>query len=275
MSAGASPPFRWNANPPWNHFSSLVREAAEAKSAPSEFHRHHHLRAALYFGIGTIEAFLNQEMRGQLKATGAPDGEILTKLKRTYFPEKAKTWPAELAGAAGSGVQLPPGILERLLELNTLRGEITHDKAKDHAVYVELEKVQPEDVVSVVSEYVVRVREVEKRPYWYWLLAWNFVGMNGSVHWPFLSSNQQFMMALRHIGFDVPSVLVHEMDAWESRHMTSVAGFQAVEEALSAAPCQPRDSRFPFMPRLCRRWWDDEHVKSCGEERPLPWPRFV
>lgn len=212
--------YRWNVNPAWEHFSSLVREAAEVKTARSDFHRYHHLRSALYFAIGSIEAFLNQRMREKMKQDGVSEQHILTTLKGTRFQKKAREWPSQLVGKQ---VALPTQLLELLVEYNSLRGEVTHAKAEDHSIYLELDRLAlfPEALQTATAEYFVRVLVAMGRPYWYWLHGCNFIGMNGSVHWPTLSNNQQFMMALRHIGFNVPHILADEMDAWERHFMTS------------------------------------------------------
>src|ERR1700693_6173 len=146
--------FRWNVNPPWEHFSSLVRESAAAVTARSDFHRFHHLRAALYFAIGSVEAFLNQEMRKRLKSEGADERKIRNRLRNTAFKEKTEEWPAELSG--GSRL-VPSDLLEALGDMNSLRGEITHDKGKDHATYARLDELNTDELIGTVSDYIVRV----------------------------------------------------------------------------------------------------------------------
>lgn len=263
--------FRWNVNPTWEHFSSLVREASEASEAPSEFHRNHHLRSALYFAIGAIEALLNREMRKHLVQTGVSEDAILSKLKKTAFREKATSWPDLLCEKA----YFPEGLLEALIEYNSLRGEVTHEKAKDHALYARLDTVEPQQLVRTTRDYFVGFYEAAGRSYDYWLHGWNFIGEGGDPRRPCLFGNQQFVIRLRHMGLDGPSTLVHELEAWEREFMTTQDGFAAVSRALDGLDCEPRDSRFEFMPRLCKRWSDDGHVASCGIERSLQLPVFI
>lgn len=273
MSQGSH--YRWNVDPTWENFCGLVREAAEVRDARSPVHKHHHLRAALYFSIGSIEAFLNQTMRQKMHAEGAAEDAILTFLKKSRWARKATHWPSELVGAP---VKLPEDLLNTLVDFNDLRGEITHAKAKDHSIYLELDRLMmnPDMLRLATAEYFVRLLAALGRPYPFFLHGWIFIGMGGDPHSPIVDlHNQQFMMALRHMGFNVPHVLVDEMDAWERTCMSSWESFLEGEKALATALCQPRDPRFSHMPRLCRRWWDDAHVENCGEAREYPLPRFM
>lgn len=267
--------YRWNVNPAWEHFCGMTREIAEAKEARSDIHKQHHLRAALYFGVGSIEAFLNEQMRAKLHREGAPEEQIFATLRKTRWLEKLKRWPAELSGISTA---VADQLIEKVQDLSDLRGEVTHPKAKDHSIYLELDRIMltPDTIRLIVAEYIVRTLAACGRPYPFYLHGRVFIGMNGSAHWPIVDThNQQFMMALRHIGFNVPHVIVDEMESWERACMSSWEGFQEGEKALASAPCQPRDPMFPIMPRLCQRWWDDAHVEKCGEERPYPVPQFV
>jgi len=267
--------YRWNVNATWEHFCGMTREIADVKEARSDVHKQHHLRSVLYFAIGSIEAFLNEQMRSKLQVEGKSEDEIFTTLRKTRWVEKSKKWPSELSSTAAP---VPESVIQSVEDLSDLRGEVTHPKARDHSIYLELDRIMlaPESVRLTIAEYIVRTLTALGKPYPFYLHGRVFIGMNGSAHWPIVDThNQQFMMALRHIGFKVPHVLVNEMNAWERACMSSWEGFQEGEVALANAPCQPRDPDFPFMPRLCRRWWDDAHVESCGEERLYPLPRFV
>ncbi len=96
------------------------------------------------------------------------------------------------------------------------------------------------------------------------------------MRWPVLSNNQQFMHALAHMGLDVPTPFADEMNAWERAHMASLRVYEKLASVLEAMDgCQPRDPRFPQMPRLCRKWWDEDHVLACGATKELRLPRFA
>lgn len=252
--------YRWNVHPPWEHFSSLVREATSVREARSEIHRYHHMRASLYFAIGSIEAFLNDRMRVKMTAEGADEDEIL-KIMWKPFPTKARAWPEQLAGRT---VTLPERLVEELASFNSMRSEITHAKAKDHSIYVRMDGVSAAALVKTTAEYIVRVLEAQGRTYYYWLHGWNLIGMNGNFNWPIVdSSNNQFIYALRHMGLNISALMSNE--AWEQTEMSSVAGFQKLDAAMDVAPaCERFDPEFPMKDRLCRRWWDEVHVARCG-----------
>lgn len=248
----------------WEHVCGTVREVAEAKSGRSEIHKQHHLRAALYFAVGSVEAFLNQEMRGLLTSQGLPDNEIFDVLRQTGWKDKLKKWPKRLSG---TDLPVPDALTKKVRELSALRDEITHPKLKDQRLYLALDEllVAPDQIRLTVAEFVVRTLAAMAKPYPFFLHGWVFVGMNGNDHWPIVEThNQQFIIALAHMGFQVPAYDVLETEAWERACMASWDGFQQGEKALAPAKCQPREAEFPNMPRLCRRWWDTAHVETCG-----------
>jgi hypothetical protein len=64
-------------NPAWQNFSSMFREVTDAREAKTAMEKSHHLAAALYFGIATLEAFLNGKMRAHLTLAGKSETEIV------------------------------------------------------------------------------------------------------------------------------------------------------------------------------------------------------
>src|SRR4051812_16041800 len=111
--------YRWNVNPTWEHYCGMVREVNEAIDAKSTVHRQHHMRAALYFGIGSIEAFLNEQMRGKLQGENVPEESIFATLRKTAWTQKLKDWPKELTA---SNDAIPAALLASVRELSDLRG---------------------------------------------------------------------------------------------------------------------------------------------------------
>lgn len=248
----------------WEHACGMVREIGEVKAARSEIHKQHHLRAALYFGVGAVEAFLNQEMRALLESRGLSDNEVFDALRHPGWKDKLKKWPKMLSGV---DLPVPEGVTRAVKKLSGLRDEITHPKLKGHCIYLELDRliVTPDQVRLIVSEFVVRTLAAMAKPYPFFLHGWVFIGTNGNDHWPIVEThNQQFIIALAHLGLSVPAYDVERMEAWERACMSSWDGFQQGERALAAARCQRREPEFPNMPRLCRQWWDKTHVETCG-----------
>jgi len=58
----------WIPDPTWQNFSSLFREATAAREATTGMEHAHHLTAALYAGLSSTEAFLNEKMRRHLSS---------------------------------------------------------------------------------------------------------------------------------------------------------------------------------------------------------------
>lgn len=251
----------------------MVRELSDVRDARSEVHAQHHVRAALYFGIGSVEAFLNEQMRTKMSGDGSSEEQIFTALRRTRWNDKLKSWPTNLAGRS-----LPASTIDAVKDLSDLRGEVTHPKAKDHSIYLRLDELllTPDEMRLRIAEYMVRLLSSMGKPYPFYLHGRVFVGMGGDWNRPIVDTdNQQFMFALANLGFRVPAGPIVEMDAWERACMSSWEGFLQGEAALANAPCQTLNPIFPYAPRLCRRWWDPTHVEICGgrfhdESEPPP-----
>lgn len=199
--------WKWNVHAPWEHFSSMVRSDAEARESRSEFHRNHHVRTALYFAIGSLEALLNRMMRAKMQAEGADEATIIDKAKKKIrFFDKVKTWPAEITG---TNFILPGNLLKALAEFNELRGKVTHDKKKDHSLYCELDTlVLKGTLVPTIAEAMANLMIANGEEYQYWLHGWNIIGMNGNPEWPICDNNPQFVYAFRSLGFRTEPVLM-------------------------------------------------------------------
>jgi hypothetical protein len=257
------PVWKWNVHAPWEHFSSMVRSDAEARESRSEFHRNHHVRTALYFAIGSLEALLNRMMRAKMQAEGSDEAAIMDKVRKAQFFDKAKKWPAEITG---SNFILPGHMLEALDEFNKLRGEVTHDKRKDHSLYNELDAlVLKATLVSTIAESMANLMIANGEEYQYWLHGWNVVGMNGNPEGPICDNNPQFVHLFRSLGFCTEPILM-DANTWASSAMRQLKTFQSIDAFLRKLNyCQREDPEFPMMGRLCRRWWDTKHVWECGK----------
>ena len=76
--------------------------------------------------------------------------------------------------------------------------------------------------------------------------------------------NQQFKHALAHMGFKVPAWEYHAANAWEENNMKGLSAFNRLKtEFYDRAPIiEPKNPRFPMAPRLCKRWWDRDLIRS-------------
>lgn len=251
----------WFIDPRWQNFSSLYREAVAAREAPNEIGRSHHLTSSLYFGIASLEAFLNRSMRAHL-ASRANEESIFKKLRHTDFLTKLERWPKEILQVTPSLADTTMDLLRLLYEV---RGDLIHPKTRGHDTYRKLETVDPESVLMAVAEFIVRFFEARREVFPYWLFGWNYLNPRPDSHEIVLINNQQFSHSLLNMGFQLPAWDAVPADAWREQNMSSLSGFQAIKRTLDGLDhCEPKDPRFPFQPTLCRRWWTDDHCRTCG-----------
>jgi hypothetical protein len=251
----------WSANPAWQNFSSLFREASTAREAKTEMERSHHLTGSLYFAIASLEAFLNERMRAHLKPTKTEE-EIFNILRKGQIVAKLKKWPVEIAGKE---LGLDGGTMELLTDFNDIRCDLTHPKTQGHDIYGRLEAIDPTSVIDAVAEYIVRYHEAAGTRYPYWIFGWNYLNPRPDSHEIFLINDQQFSFSLEAIGFQLPTSAHAAAEAWRDRYLGHFEGYIAIRNQIRALDCcEPKFDRFPFKPVLCRRWWAAEHHRSCG-----------
>ncbi len=218
----------WSINPAWQNYSSLYREVAAARKSPNEIGKFHHLTAALYFGIATIEAFLNQQMRTHL-ATHAPEQVIFETLRHTGFLKKLENWPTEILGADPA---VAPSTLDLIRLFNEIRGNLTHPKTSGHDIYQDLEAIDPDTVTVAVAEYCVRFLEARGEVIPYWFLGWNYFNPRSDSHEIWLVTNQQFSHSMLNMGFRLPAFEAGPAEAWRDQNMGSFSGYLTLKHAL-------------------------------------------
>jgi hypothetical protein len=246
----------WFVNPSWQNFSSLYREAITAREAKTGMEKVHHLTASLYFGIATLEAFLNQKMRAHLEATKSEE-EIFKVLRKGQIMWKVEEWPEKLLGKP---LDISHGTLNLITFYNRVRGDLTHPKTHGHDVYEGLESVDPISLIASVAEYVVRFHEAEGTRFPYWLFGWNYLNPGPDSYDIFPLRNDDFCWSLQALGFHLsPSA-----EAAQRRYFGTFEGYLAVRQHLSCVEhCEPK-TQFAFKPTLFCRWWTPEHQRSCG-----------
>jgi len=250
----------WLVNPPWQNFSSMFRESVAAAEARSEVERRHHMTAGLYFGIAALEAFLNQKKRNFL-APQKPGEALLKELRYTSLMDKVRKWPSEIFGKP---FQLAPAMDAQIEYFNDLRASLTHAKTRGHDVYQTLESLTPANLVDVIAEYVVRYHEAEGTRYPYWVFGWNYLNPEDQGHEIILLNDQQFLFSLRTFGVQVQGGYGWE-ERWKNQALGTHADYVQIRDLLRArSECEPKFSDFPFQPKLCRRWWTQEHQRTCG-----------
>jgi len=247
----------WSVNPAWQNFSSLYRETCAANNAPTDFEKAHHLTSALYFGISALEAFLNREMRSFLSPT-YDETDVFKKLRNGKFLTKLEKWPKDIIGCE---LSLESDVLDLIQLANEVRGDLTHPKTLGYDIYERLFQLEPTKVVDAIAKYIVAFYQAKGEHYPYWVFGWNYLNPRPGTYDIILINDQQFCHSLAAIGFQIPV----GSGAWCDQYFNSVDGYTAISDALATVNrCEPKFDRFPFQPKLCRRWWMPEHQSSCG-----------
>ncbi|MFD0930862.1 hypothetical protein ACFQ1T_13820 [Methylophilus glucosoxydans] len=251
--------WRWNVDDVWQSYSSMFQEASLTHTSCNEIERYHHLSASLLFGGCAIESFLNAKMRAHCKSKGVDEDQVLKRLRFTNLRDKLERWPSEFCETA-----ITPADINCIADFLDLRNEVTHRKRKDHSLYKELDETNILIFVQALQRAIVTIYSGLGESFPYWLLGWNYVGMNGDETHPCLLSNQQFKHSLNRFGFKVPAWEYHAANEWERAYMSNSEGFTILKEQVySHCPdIEPRSDRFPGIPRLCKRWWDRSYIKN-------------
>lgn len=250
----------WSSDPCWQNFSSLYREVVSAEDAPNEIGRFHHLTASLYFGIASLEAFINQQMRKYMQ--NFDEEEVLKKLRNNKIINKLEKWPKQILN---NEISISDDAMEMIKLFNRVRGDLTHPKTIGFDIYGRLEMINPDTVFKSVAEYIVRYYEASAEIFPYWLLGWNYLNPRPDTHEIIVINNQQFMHSLLNMGFRVHAYDATASQNWLENNMSSFSGYLQIKKSMqSINQCEPKHNRFPYQPKLCMRWWETEHHKSCG-----------
>lgn len=256
----------WVLEPTWQNFSSMYREAVCAQDASSGMEVSHHRMATLYFGIATIECFLNREMTRHQLHIGKEHDEIHEQLFDSYFRNKIKKWPKEITGRE---LSLRPNTIESILAINDLRGNLTHLKNYWPDVFEELGRTDPMDVVELVAEYVIAFHHAKGQLFPYWVWGWNYLCPNRDGYQISLLPDTQFFHSLSALGYK-PQLQPFRLSREHGQEfLSSFDGYQKLGKFLrSLDKCEPKSDVAPHQPKLCRRWWEPAHQKSCGAATP-------
>lgn len=258
----------WVLEPTWQNFSSMYREAVCAQEASSGMEISHHRMAALYFGIATIECFINREMTRHKLRLGKEHGEIHDLLSKRYFhfKEKIKKWPKEITRRE---LSLRPNTLESIVAINELRGNLTHLKNYWPDTFDKLGRINPMDVVELVAEYIIAFHHAKGELFPYWVWGWNYLCPNRDGYQISLLPYTGFFHSLNSIGYRFQSQSSCLGGDREQEILADFDGYQKVAKFLrSHDQCEPKWDVAPHQPKLCRRWWEPAHQKSCGAATP-------
>jgi hypothetical protein len=247
---------RWNVNPTWHHFCSMYQEAALSKEALTEFARYHHMRGCFYFAIGAIESFLNESIRIFLGKKEEAEAVIFKNIRHTPLRAKIREWPSELSL---NQHKIPEDIITELVAVCDLRDEISHPKHSSHAIYKELDEANADYLTNLVASYVASVHEGMQAPFPYWILGWNYVGLNRDMRHAMLSNNLNgFVYSLIAMKFRLfGNPLGGSLEGWEKHFMTSLDGYKQLKAGLDrySSNIEPTWENLPDKPRLTNSWW--------------------
>ncbi len=251
--------WRWNTNITWHYVTSVQYAAHASKAATDAVGRYHHLRTCLYFGIGALEAFANERMRKHLEEQGNTEEAVLKELRHGRIDTKIKAWPELMSGQS---VDIDPTVLAIIDANKLMRDEITHPKRHDSSIYRDLDSFDPEQLVEAVSSYIVSVLQSLGQPFPYWLLGWNYVGLNGDPTALFQGNNGNgFAHSYSALGLRNFNPYLY---GFEQQNMMTLPHYKRLKSELDACTLdiEPFFDRFPTKPRLTRRWWDAEFIRS-------------
>jgi hypothetical protein len=252
----------WIIEPVWQNYSSMCREAVTAHEATTGMEIAHHRMAALYFGISAIESFLNLEMRDHMLRGGKTHDDVFDVLRNGGFKDKVKKWPRLILG---KDLDLRSDTMDRLLSVNALRGDLTHQKNFWPEAYEELSETDPMEVVDLVAEFIIEYHHAAGKLFPYWLWGWNYLNPSQDAHDIVLLNNGQFLHSLMALGYKFELGLAHHFEAKEKAVFTDYKGYAEVAAFLrTCSKCEPKFAAYPYQPKLCRRWWDSAHQRTCG-----------
>jgi hypothetical protein len=251
--------WRWNVNDVWFTYSSMCREIFFAKNASNTVDRYHHLTASFLFGGCSLECFLNENFRAYSKNISTPEDVMMKAQEGPSLRKKLTTWPEQICG-----VKLDEKNVETVLGFWNFRHDLVHRKRDDHSLYKELDDISPDVFLASLQNVFTEFYAGLNRPFPYWLLGWNFVGLNNDPAHPCLSSNQQFRYSLRNMGFNVPAADIAQAEVWENNNMKGVEAFRKMQSDYYAKSpeIEKKTGIFRNAPRLCKRWWDREFIMA-------------
>jgi hypothetical protein len=228
-----------------------------AHEATNDFNRYHHVRTLLYFSVCTIESALNAAMRMHMR--DQDEASINEKLRKPRFEEKVRRWPSIISGRK---TEFEPDFWNFFDRYKNTRDEITHPKLPDHSIYRDLDKADPLAIRRAIARALVRLYQAQGRSWPYWLLSWNYVGMNADPTFPMESNNLNgFYWSLPALGVRWNGM---GQMSFESEAMSTLAHFDELDGIFCklSIDIEPINPYFPHRPLLTRRWWDTAFLRE-------------
>ena len=263
--------YRFNVDPIWENFSGLVEYSTKSVESRNEYYLNTNKRIALNFAIITIESFMNKHQRQLLSSIGATEDAIYKELRQVNFRDKVKKWPEKFCNGT---IVFPANtwnsmgdFFDFLAEYKEVRDELTHPKNKDHSIYPKLNELNIIELSDKLALCLASMLIAISGTFPYWLLGWNYVGMNGDYTWPILGNNgNSFYYSLVHLRCPfLPRY--SQAYGFDRENMASLDNFQTFKSWLDSLtfdlePYYERLPGFGGVPLLTRRWWDVEAIRK-------------
>ena len=243
--------YRWNVDTTWHLYSFMIQEYEQMKESETQFEIYHHKMASLYFGFGAIESFLNAEIRIVRTIQGVDDKDILIEIRDAKDKKRWGEWIKEISGGT-----IEECLFEKMKYLKEIRNEITHSKRKDQLLYGFIDEYSIDEIIDIVQEIIVTIKERQNKPFPYWLIGWNYIGFNFNDKELCLSNNLNgFYYSCLNIGFSP----MPPQSMFEKKIMGSYESFLKLKSAFNSSNLiiEPKNPMFD-TPRLTRRWWDKD-----------------
>lgn len=268
--------WRWNVDPAWTNFSTMIQEHSFFNKSRTEFERHRASKTCLYFGVASVEAFINKDLRSVMRKNGYDEDSISSILSQN----RKKTEKQNLLKASPFGVIFDDEKYKIFVDYKKIRNEITHPSRPDQLIYDYIEIVNVEEFVDIVKYILVKICELQGKEFKYWMLGWNYIGFNHSEIELSLEDNlQSFYWSLQRMCLEGFNTVPQE--DFLKKYMTGYIAFIKMQKKMDECPfdIEPKNPIFS-PPRLTRCWWEhsilvSDSIGTCEDDLDRPGSKIV
>lgn len=268
--------WRWNVDPAWTNFSAMIQDLSFFNKSRTEFERRRALETCLYFGVASVEAFINQELRSVMHKDGYDEDSIASMLSQS----RKKTEKQNLLKASPFSSIFDDEKYRIFGDYKKIRNEVTHSSRPDQLIYDYIERVKMAEFSDIVKYILVKVCELQGKEFKYWMLGWNYIGFNHSEVELSLGSNlQSFYWSLKQMHLEGFNTVLQE--DFLNQCMTGYSAFVAMQKKMDEYPfdIEPKNPIFSRH-RLTRYWWehtvlDSDSLENCEDDLKKPGCKIV
>ena len=276
LSDKTSRRWRWNVDPAWTHFSTMIQENHFFTESKTEFERHRASRACIYFGVAAVEAFHNQKLRLLMQGMGHDENAII----EIIASPRKKNVKRTMLESSPFGSIFSDKEYEKFREYKKIRNEITHPSRPDQLIFDYLEIVDTKELTAIVKYILVKTCELQDEEFKYWMLGWNYVGFNNCEIELSLNDNlQSFYWSLKYM--NLVGFTNFQQELFLKKCMIGHEAFAKLQAALDEYPFEIEPKHPVFSaPRLTRCWWDhaildSDSIENCENDSSRPGCKLV